>query len=141
GVGQVLLAALVQRGNGLVERELAELHGEVAGVVLNGRDVVDGLAQAALLGVGQPGERAALNVNQVWDVDCLIQAREASARPESVCSSQEMTPSEGDTRAEEGAEARPAKIAQVSDALKGCRRSRTPPPTFRVCGADAIPTG
>src|SRR6202035_4392798 len=126
GVGQVLLAALVQRGNGLVERELAELHGEVAGVVLNGRDVVDGLAQAALLGVGQPGERAALNVNQVWDVDCLIQAREASARPESVCSSQEMTPSEGDTRAEEGAEARPAKIVQVIGALKGCRCSRTP---------------
>jgi hypothetical protein len=42
-----------------------------------------------------------------------------------------MTPSEGDTRAEEGAEARPAKIAQTIDALKwGCRRSRTPPSTI-----------
>jgi hypothetical protein len=41
-----------------------------------------------------------------------------------------MTPSEGDTRAEEGAEARPAKIAQTIDALKGCQCSRTPSSTF-----------
>ena len=44
GVGQVLLAALLERGDGLVEDELAELHGEVAGVVLDRRDVVDRLA-------------------------------------------------------------------------------------------------
>ncbi len=109
GVRQVLLAALVERGDGLVERELAELHGEVAGVVLDRRDVVDRLAQTALLRVGQPRERAALDVDQVGDVNGLVQTREASARPESICSSQEMTPSEGDTRAEEGAEARPSK--------------------------------
>ena len=38
-----------------------------------------------------------------------------------------MTPSEGDTRAEEGAEARLRKIAQAIRTLKGCQRSRTPP--------------
>ncbi len=132
GIGQVLLAALVKRGDGLVEGELAELHREVAGVVLDRRDVVDRLAQAAGLRVGQPRERAALNVDQVGDVNGLIQAREASTRPESICSSQEMTPSEGETRAEEGAEARPAKIAQAIAALKGRRCSRTPSPNPRM---------
>ncbi len=38
-----------------------------------------------------------------------------------------MTPSEGDTRAEEGAEARLRKIAQAIHTLKGGQRSRTPP--------------
>ncbi len=38
-----------------------------------------------------------------------------------------MTPSEGDTRAEEGAEARLGKIAQAIPTLKGRQRSRTPP--------------
>ncbi len=126
GVREVLLAALVQRRNGLIERELAELHGEVAGVVLNRRDVVDCLAQTTGLWVGQPRKRAALDVNQVGDVNGLLQAREASARPESIYSSQEMTPSEGDTRAEEGAEARLRKIAQAIPTLKGRQHSRTP---------------
>jgi len=38
-----------------------------------------------------------------------------------------MTPSEGDTRAEEGAEARLRKIAQAIRTPKGCQHSRTPP--------------
>ena len=38
-----------------------------------------------------------------------------------------MTPSEGDTRAEEGAEARLPKIAQAIGTPKGRQRSRTPP--------------
>ena len=55
-VGEVLLAALVDRRGGLVEVELAELHGEVAGVVLDRRDVVDRLAQATL-SRGRPASR------------------------------------------------------------------------------------
>ena len=135
GIREVLLAALVERRDRLVERELAELDGEVAGVVLDRRDVVDRLAQTAALRVGQPRERAALDVNQVGDVNGLVQAREASARPESICSSQEMTPSEGDTRAEEGAEARQRKIAQTIDALKGQPALTDPALDIRVCGA------
>ncbi len=53
-VGEVLLAALLQRGDGRVEGELTELDGEVAGVVLDRRDVVDRLPQAPLLRVDQP---------------------------------------------------------------------------------------
>ena len=45
-VGEVLLTALVERRDGRVELELPELDGEVAGVVLDRRDVVDRLAQA-----------------------------------------------------------------------------------------------
>ena len=72
GEGEVLLAALVQGRDRLVERELAELDGEVAGVVLDRRDVVDRFAQTALARVGEPGERAALYVDQVWDVNGLL---------------------------------------------------------------------
>ena len=129
GIGQILLAALLKRGNRLVEDELAELHGKVAGVVLDRGDVVDRLAQTALLGIGQPQKRAALNIDEVGYVDRLGQTREGPARPESINSSQEMTPSEGEKRAKAGANARPAKIAQTIGALKwGSRRSRTPPP-------------
>ena len=132
GVGHVLLATLLERCDGLIEGELAELDGEVAGVVLDRGDVIDRLAQSALLGIGQPRERTALYVNQVGYIDRLVEAREASARPESICSSQETTPSEGEKRAEEHAEARLRNIAQTIDALKGCRRSRTPPPNPRM---------
>ncbi len=93
----VLLAALLKRGDRLVEGELTELHGEVAGVILDRRDVVDRLAQPAGLRIRQPGEGSALYVDQVGDVNGLLQARKAFARPESICSSQEMTPSEGET--------------------------------------------
>ncbi len=66
-VRQVLLTALLQVRDGVVERELAELHGEVAGVILDRRDVVDRLAQATPVGVGQPFKRLALNIDEVGD--------------------------------------------------------------------------
>jgi hypothetical protein len=80
-VGQVLLAALLETGDGLVEDKLAKLDGEVAGVVLDRRDVVDRLAQTALLGVGEPGERLALDIYEVGNFKDLLQTREAPARP------------------------------------------------------------
>ena len=64
-VGEVLLPALRDGSDGLVEVDLLEDDGEVAGVVLDGRDVVDRLAEAALLGVDQPVERAALDIDEV----------------------------------------------------------------------------
>ena len=80
-VGEVLLAALVDRSGGLVEHELAELDGEVPRVVLDRRDVVDRLAQTAAGRLGQPLERAALDVDEVGDVEGLVQTRETTARP------------------------------------------------------------
>ena len=81
GVREVLLAALLDRRDRIVEVELAEVDGEVAGVVLDRRDVGDRLAQAALLRIGQPRERAALDVDEVRDVMNSVQAREGAARP------------------------------------------------------------
>ena len=63
GVRQILLAALLQARDRLAEREFAELDGEVAGVVLDRRDVVDRLAQTAAIGVGQPREGLTLNID------------------------------------------------------------------------------
>ena len=80
-VGEVLLAALVDRSDGLVEHELAELDGEVPRVVLDRRDVVDRLAQTAAGWLGQPLERAALDVDEVGNVEGLVQTRETTARP------------------------------------------------------------
>ena len=64
-VGDVLLAALGDRRHGLVEVDVLEDDGEVAGVVLDRRNVVDRLAQATLLRVDQPVERTLLDVDQV----------------------------------------------------------------------------
>jgi hypothetical protein len=94
-VGQVLLTALLKAGDGLVEDELSELHGEVAGVVLDRRDVIDRLAQATANGVGQPGERLALNINQVGDFKDLVQTRETTARPGGVSGCQDGDSSGG----------------------------------------------
>ena len=69
---QVLLATLFERGDGLVEGQLAELDGKVAGVVLDRRDVVDRLPQTALLRVGEPLEGAALDIDQVGYVAGLV---------------------------------------------------------------------
>src|SRR5207302_1253998 len=80
-VGEVLLTALVEAGDRLVEGEIAELDGEVSGVVLDWRDVVDRLAQAAPVGVGQPGEGFALDIDQVGNFKDLVQTREVPARP------------------------------------------------------------
>jgi hypothetical protein len=84
GVRQVLLTALVDRRDRIVEVELAEVHCEVPGVVLDRGDVGDGLAQPPLLGIGQPGEGAPLDVDQVGDVMNSFEAREGSARTRGV---------------------------------------------------------
>jgi hypothetical protein len=83
-VGQVLLAALLDGRDGIVEPQLPEVHGEVARVVLDGRDVVDRLPQAALLRIGEPFEGSTLDVDQVREVMDSIQARETAAHPWSV---------------------------------------------------------
>src|SRR5207247_1800340 len=136
----VLLAALVDRGRGLVEVELAEVHGEMTRVVLDRRDVVDRLAEAAVLGIGEPLERLPLDVDEVGDVEDLVQAREAAARPGGVNTRQDSDSSGGRRRAKqaEGAcgEARPSKIAQANVAPAGGRSALTDPVRGgRVCGA------
>ncbi len=83
-VGEVLLATLGDRGDGLVEMDLLEDHGKVAGVVLDGRDIVDGLTETTLLGVDQPLERAPLDVDQVWDFEGVLQTGERAAGASSV---------------------------------------------------------
>src|SRR5439155_61900 len=55
-VGQVLLAALRDRRRRLVEIELTEDDGEIAGVVLDRRDVVDRLAEKTALCIYKLGE-------------------------------------------------------------------------------------
>ena len=70
-VGQVLLAALLDGELRLSELVLAELDGEGAGVVLDGRDVVDRLAQPLLQ---EPLERGLLDVDQVGEVEDVLQA-------------------------------------------------------------------
>src|SRR4030095_5217935 len=49
------------------------------GVVLDGRDVVDRLAEAALFGVDQPGERAALGIYGGLYFRDVLEARERAA--------------------------------------------------------------
>jgi hypothetical protein len=101
-VGQVLLAALIDRGDRIVEDELSELDGEVTGVVLDRRDVVDRFAQATLLGLGQPFEGPALDVDEVGNVERRVQTREATARPGDGGGGQDATPEgsrDGRTRA------------------------------------------
>ena len=61
-IGQVLLTALLDRELGLTELVLAELHRERAGVVLDGRDVVDRLPKPFLQ---EPVEGSLLDVDQV----------------------------------------------------------------------------
>ena len=135
-------------GDRLVEGELAELDGEVAGVVLDRRDVVDRLAQAALLGIDQPLERAALDVDQVGDIEDLVQARERTAHPRGVNSGQ------GDSWRRERAKrraprvrtayvARPSKIPQAEASPGDGRPLRLPALTDpasrpRVCGAGPV---
>src|SRR5581483_9413647 len=76
-VGQVLLAALLDRELRLPELVLAELDGERAGVVLDRRDVVDRLAQAPL---EEPLEGGLLDVDQVGEVENVLQTRKALTR-------------------------------------------------------------
>ena len=140
GVGQILLAALLEARDRFVELKLAELDGQVAGVILDRRDVVDRLAETAGLGVGQPLERAALDIDEVGDFKDLVQARKITARPGgfSGCQDGDSSGRGREVRAPgvDGAGRGQQNIAQGNDAL--CRdgqRSRTPPGTDRVCGA------
>ena len=98
GIGQVLLTALLQRGDRLVEHELTELDGEVAGVVLDRRDVIDRLAQPAALGVGEPLKRAALDVDQVGYINGLVEARELRRVRRASTAAKKTSPSEGEER-------------------------------------------
>ena len=120
-VGEVLLTALVERGGGLVEVELAEVDGEVTRVVLDGRDVVDGLAQTTGLGVDKPVEGLALDVDEVGDVEDLVQARETPARPESVNTRQDSDSSGGRRRAKRQRALAVSATVQDSTA-RGCLR-------------------
>ena len=95
GVGQVLLSTLLQRRHRVIERELAELDGEVPGVVLDRRDVVDRLPQAPLLRIDEPGEGLLLDVDQVGDIKDLVKTREITARAGGVNSSQDGDSSGG----------------------------------------------
>ena len=83
--------------------DVLEDDGKVAGVVLDGRDVVDRLAEAALFDVDQPVERAALDVDEVGDLEGLVQARKAAARARGVNGSQDGDSSGGSKVREAGA--------------------------------------
>jgi hypothetical protein len=142
GVREVLLAALLDRRDRLVEVKLAEVHREVAGVVLDRRDVRDRLAQAALLRIGQPLERAPLDVDQVGDVMDSVEARETPARTRGVNTGQGGDSSRGRERAGGGAprpsEAFLARIGQDSTARstapQGLSTLTDPASTPALCG-------
>ena len=76
-IGQVLLTALLDREAGVAELEVAELHRERAGVVLDRRDVGNGLSQSLVL---EPLERRLLDVDQVGEVEDVLQTRKALTR-------------------------------------------------------------
>src|SRR4051812_49033251 len=87
-------------------------------VVLDRRDVVDRLAQAAGLGIDQPVERPALDVDEVGDVQRLVQARERAAHPRGVNNGQGGDSSEGRKRAKRKrvrATCREARNATIQD--------------------------
>src|SRR5205085_8402151 len=76
-VGQVLLAALLDRDRRVAELVLAELDGERAGVILDRRDVVDRFSETLLQ---EPLEGSLLDVNQVGKIENVLQARKTLAR-------------------------------------------------------------
>ena len=78
-VGDVLLAALLDRVLRIVEAEGAEDDPEVAGVVGDRRDVVDGLAQHPVLGIREPLEGTALDIYEVGYVEGGLEAGESAA--------------------------------------------------------------
>ena len=78
-VSQVALAALGQRVAGLVELEPAEHYGQVPRVILDRGYVVDRLPQHAVLGIGQIGERATLDIDQMGGFEGGFESGETPA--------------------------------------------------------------
>ncbi len=76
-VGQVLLATLLDCELRITELVFGELDRKRPRVVLDRRDVVDGLAKAAL---HEPVEGRLLDVDEVGEVEDMLQARKAFAR-------------------------------------------------------------
>ena len=76
-IGQVLLTAFLDRELGQAELVLAELDGERAGVILDRRDVVDGLPEAL---VQEPLERGLLDVDQIGEVEDVFDAGKGLTR-------------------------------------------------------------
>ena len=76
-VGEVLLAALLDGELRLPEAVLAELHRQGAGVVLDGRNIVDRLPEAF---AEEPIEGLALDVDQVGEVEDVLEAGKGVAR-------------------------------------------------------------
>ena len=142
-VGEVLLAALADGRGGLVEVEVAELDGEVAGVVLDRRDVVDRLPQPTGLRIDQPVERPALDVDQVGDVEGLVQAREGATRAGSGNARQDSDSSGGRRSGQQGGGRASRESATVQDSTgqgsprRGAFGAHGPRPQPRVCGAGA----
>ncbi len=141
-VREVLLTALGDRCRRLVEDEFAELHGKIAGVVLDRGDVVDGLPEPPLLGVDQPGERAPLDIDEVGNFEGLVQTRESTARPEGVYARHGRRLLVGSEADDMGRGSR-EKNANDQDSTArraprpGARQHSRTPPRPRVCGAEA----
>ena len=75
-VGEVLLAALLDREGRVAELVRAELHGQRARVVLDRRYVVDRLPKAFL---HEPGEGRLLDVDQVRNLQNMVETGETCA--------------------------------------------------------------
>ena len=76
-IGQVLLAALLDRELRHTELVVAELDGQRAGVILDRRDVVDRLAEAF---AHEPVEGLTLDVDQVGEVKDVLETGKRLAR-------------------------------------------------------------
>ena len=145
-VREVLLTALLKVRDRLVEGELAELHGQVARVVLDRRDVVDRLAQTTMSGVGQPGRTTCAGYRSGWG----LQGPCSGARNYGASGGRERMPrrrllGEIERRAGSavgGATAPDSATSKDSTRQRrpcaGLASSHGPRPGGRVCGAVAV---
>ena len=76
---EIALTTLFESVSGIVKFEIAKDDGEIAGVILDGRDVVDRLPQHAGLGIGEILERTTLNVDQMWSFEGGFETGETPA--------------------------------------------------------------
>ena len=128
-VREVLLAALVQGGDRVVEDELAELDGEVAGVVLDRRDVVDRLAQATVsVSVSQAKDFFWMSIRLGTSRALGRRAKLRRVRGAST-GAKTATPRAVGERAERRRESATSEDSTRHRCPRagGCRRSRTPP--------------